>query len=314
MEYPIDNTKAGITVKAYLHRILGLSGTQVTALKKDPQGILVNGVHVTVRHVLAPGETLSLATEDKTSSDAIVPVELPLCILYEDRDLIAVNKPPYMPTHPSHGHYEDTLANGLAAYYAKRGEPFVFRSVSRLDRDTSGVVTVAKNRASAYRFHTAHLSGEIRKTYLAVLCGDLSLDAGEIGGCIKRVEDSVITRQVTEHDGAPALTRYRVIARGRNPRGAARTLVAAEPVTGRTHQLRVHFASLGAPICGDFLYGEEAPEEIGRQALHAFKIAFCHPVTGTPMTLCAAPPPDFRALLSCFPFADLTDFTDFTFL
>jgi 23S rRNA pseudouridine1911/1915/1917 synthase len=225
---------------------------------------------------------------------------------YEDDAIIVLNKPPYTPTHPSHGHYADTLANGLAALFERRGVPFVFRACSRHDRDTSGLVTVAKTRAAAHHFQCAHLAGTVEKTYLAVLVGHLTPQVGEIGGCIKRLEDSVITRVVTEDDGAPALTRYRVLAYGKAPDGRELTLCEAQPVTGRTHQLRVHFAHLGCPMLGDFLYGEENDTLIGRQALHCQKTTFDHPLSGRRMTLTAAPPEDFMKLYSLFDFEERT--------
>lgn len=290
----------GMTVKTYLNTVLHLSGAQITALKKDPAGILVGGNHVTVRYELQAGDILSLAVTDTASSDNIVPTEMPLQILYEDDAIMVLNKPPFLPTHPSHGHYTDTLANGLAHLFETRGVPFVFRSCSRLDRDTSGVVTVAKTRAAAYHFQRAHTAGEVEKEYLCVLVGHLTPAVGEIGGCIRRVEDSVITRMVTEDDGAPARTRYRVLAYGRAPDGRALTLCAAQPITGRTHQLRVHFAHLGCPMLGDFLYGEEHDALIGRQALHCRMTAFSHPTSGRRMTLYAAIPDDFQALMPYF--------------
>jgi 23S rRNA pseudouridine1911/1915/1917 synthase len=161
-------------------------------------------------------------------------------------------------------------------------------------------VTVAKTRAAAHHFQCAHLAGTVEKTYLAVLVGHLTPQVGEIGGCIKRLEDSVITRVVTEDDGAPALTRYRVLAYGKAPDGRELTLCEAQPVTGRTHQLRVHFAHLGCPMLGDFLYGEEHDALIGRQALHCRRTAFHHPVSQRRMTLYAAIPDDFLALMPYF--------------
>ena len=300
--YSMTAAEDGMTVKTYLHSVLRLSGAQVTALKKEERGILVDGTHVTVRHILRAGQTLSLAVRDADSSDHIVPTPMPLNILYEDEAILVLNKPPYTPTHPSHGHYTDTLANGLAALFEKRGVPFVFRSCSRLDRDTSGVVTVAKNRAAAYRFQCAHTAGEVQKEYLTVLCGHVPTDSGALSGSIRREQDSVITRVVAD-DGAPALTRYRVLARGYAPDGQPLSLVTAQPVTGRTHQLRVHFSHMGYPILGDFLYGRElsgADALICRQALHCRMTAFAHPVSGRFMTVCAAPPDDFLPLLRCF--------------
>ncbi len=300
MDYRMTEKEHGMSVKTYLHTVLRLSGAQITALKKDPFGISVNGTHVTVRYVLQEGDVLSLALTDTDASDNIVPTAMPLTVVYEDDAVIVLNKPPFMPTHPSHGHYTDTLANGLAHLFEKRGIPFVFRSCSRLDRDTSGLVTVAKTRAAAYHFQCMHTAGQVEKEYLCVLVGHLTPAVGEIGGCIRRQEDSVITRIVTEDDGAPALTRYRVLSYGTSPDGRALTLCAAQPITGRTHQLRVHFAHLGCPMLGDFLYGEEHDALIGRQALHCRKTAFAHPVSGKHMTLYAALPDDFRELMKYF--------------
>ncbi|MCQ2431242.1 MAG: RluA family pseudouridine synthase [Clostridia bacterium] len=296
MEYRIEPIYDGIQLKSYLLRTLGLSSAILTELKKRPDGLLINGEHVTVRYILKTGDILSVSDEDREASEHIVPVKLPLCILYEDRDYIVLNKPPYMPTHPSHGHFDDTLANALAYYFESKNEPFVFRSCSRLDRDTSGVVTVAKNRAAAYRFHEAHLSGGIEKTYLAVLHGTMPDTMTLFDGPIRRREESVITRIVAE-DGQPALTRCRVLGYGKTPAGEPLTFVSANPVTGRTHQLRVHFSHAGYPILGDFLYGKEEPELIGRQALHCVKTSFPHPSLGR-VTVSAALPDDMARLFS----------------
>ena len=312
MEYRIGKELDGILLKSFLLRTLRLSQAILTELKKRPDGLLVNGSHVTVRYPLRAGDLLEVNWEDEESTESVVPVRMPLTILYEDRDVIAVNKPPFMPTHPSHGHHEDTLANALAYEFARRGEPFVFRPGGRLDRDTSGAVIVAKNKIAAYRFYSCHLAGGIRKEYLAVLSGHLTPAEGTITGKIRRSADSVIMRVACEEDdadGAPALTRYRVLSYGTGEDGSPLTLVSANPVTGRTHQLRVHFASMGTPILGDFLYGNGVGTENGygkapwitRQALHAAKIAFPQPVTGAPVTLCADLPEDMRRLLRFFP-------------
>lgn len=295
----IKDSLVGLTVKEVLYRH-GISHGLITHLKKLESGITVNGEHATVRRILSDGDILLLETEDRTEdeNEFLTPTEMPLDIIYEDDDLIAVNKPPNMATHPSLGHFDDTLANGLAYYFTSRTIPFVFRAVNRLDRDTSGVVLVAKNRISAARLTALMQSGKIRKSYIAVLDGVLSPQNGVIETYIRRREASVMLREVCESaaDGAKhALTHYETLAVGN---GAS--IVRAEPLTGRTHQLRVHFAHMRAPIVGDSFYGtaESSPTEldrlISRQALHAasLKIDFGERV----LALDAALPEDMESL------------------
>ena len=270
-EYRITSEWDGLSLKSFL-RAQGYSTGSMIVLKKREDGLLVNGAHATVRCLLRSGDLLTVAEEDRETKDTLVPVPMALEILYEDDEYLVINKPPRMPTHPSHGHREDTLANGLAARFAEKGIPFVFRACSRLDRDTSGVVPVAKTQRAAFRFAQAHREGLVEKRYLAVLEGTLPEREGVITLPIRRENDSVI-RRITAPDGAPSRTEYRVLGERRAEDETVLTLVSACPVTGRTHQLRVHFASAGAPVLGDFLYGKES-DRIGRQALHAAKIAF----------------------------------------
>lgn len=289
MELVIDESRAGKSVFDVLRRELGLSNRMLTRLKQDERGILVDGERVTVRYRLAAGQRLALAVDDRTSAEGILPVNLPLDLLWVDADFFAVNKPPAMPTHPSHGHYDDTLANALAYHCAAAGEPFVFRPVNRLDRNTSGIVLVARNQLAAARLAASLQAGEMEKRYLALLDGALFPDAGELNAPIRRRAESIITREVCPAgEGDDALTRWRVLARGKDC-----TLVEASPVTGRTHQLRVHFAHLGCPIHGDDLYGTAA-DDLDRQALHAFSLDFPHPADRRPVHVHAPPPDDLR--------------------
>lgn len=287
------------TVSDFL-RGVGYSHKAISRLKRLEQGILLNGVRVTVRAVLRTGDTLSLETEDRADEQNpyLEPVELPLSILYEDEGILVVNKPPAMPTHPSMGHTGDTLANAVAFYLHREDRPFVFRAVNRLDRDTSGTVLLCKDRYTAAALAGAMGKGEIRKTYLALLSGELAKDHGEICAAIRRKEASIITREaISLHDSEPlpegaqpALTRYRVVERF-----AGYTLVRAFPETGRTHQLRVHFAHIGHPIVGDTLYGSAHPT-LSRQALHAESLTFPHP-DGSLRTISAPLPDDLQNLL-----------------
>ena len=152
MEFTVDESHDGVLLRSYLKGTCGVSSRLLTQLKKRENGISVNGVHATVRYRLAAGDVVSLALADERPQEAFLPTPLPVKLLYEDEALLVVDKPAGMPTHPSAGHDGDTLANALADFFAKRGEPFVFRPVSRLDRDTSGVLTLAKTRYAAGNF------------------------------------------------------------------------------------------------------------------------------------------------------------------
>ncbi|MBR6708327.1 MAG: RluA family pseudouridine synthase [Clostridia bacterium] len=295
MELLIDSARAGKTVYDVLRRELGISNRLLTRLKQDERGILVDGVRVTVRFRLEAGQRLQLATDDGAGSDAILPVNLPLSIVYEDEDVWVVNKPPGMPTHPSHGHYEDTLANALAYYAAVHDQPFVFRPVNRLDRNTSGLVLVARNQYAAGQLSAAMQRRQIEKQYLALLDGELFPDEGTLSAAIRRQCESIITREVcADGEGDSALTAWRVLARA-----DGHTLLEASPLTGRTHQLRVHFAHLGCPIHGDDLYGFAA-NDLNRQALHAAVLAFPHPADGRLIRVTAPPPDDIQFCITAY--------------
>ncbi len=292
MDITINREQSEKTVLQILRGHLGLSSAAVTFLKKNENGICLNGHHVTVRAVVHEGDVLSLNDTDREEdASAITPVPLPLDILYEDDDILAVNKPPHMPTHPSHAHQEDTLANAIAHLFATRGERFVFRAINRLDADTSGVVLLAKHKMAASALSSQMAKKQIQKTYFALLHGKIS-PQGEIKTYMRLEEGGKMKRTVcSESDEGSmfSLTRYTRLAE--NERYSA---VLAEPVTGRTHQLRVHFTSLCHPLAGDTLYGEASPF-IDRQALHALTLSFFHPITSRPMTITAPLPADIAA-------------------
>lgn len=294
MEFTIDEKHDGVMLSNYLKYELKLSGRSISRLKRIDGGIMLCGKPVTVRAVLSAGDRLSLATEDRDTPENIVPTDLPIDIIYEDDDIIAVNKPYGMPTHPSHGHYTDTLANALAFYYRERSTPFVFRAITRLDRDTSGIVLVAKNKDAAYRLSSGIASGAVDKCYLAATRGVPTKQCGEIVAYIRRVAESIIIREALDEplEGAAySKTLYEVIGE----RGSV-GLIAASPITGRTHQLRLHFAHVGAPMLGDDMYGVTS-ELIGRQALHAYSLGFTHPRSGERIRLTAPLPEDVVKML-----------------
>ena len=236
---------------------------------------------------------MSLAVEDTQSGETATPFPLSLPIAYEDDDAVVPNKPADMPTHPSCGHREDTVANALAYRYQGMGIPFVFRPINRLDRNTSGLLLIGRNRIAAAKLSEAMREGRIRKTYLAILHGEPTEDQGVIRTYMRRTTTSVILRENCEEGqgGDLALTRYRVLLRGNE-----HALVCAEPLTGRTHQLRVHFAGIGCPLLGDDLYGVPSPL-IGRHALHSCALTFPRACDGTALTVRAELPEDMTAAI-----------------
>ena len=269
----------GRLLRSYLKLTLGISTAVLSKLKNHDRGILVNGQRVTVRYVLREGDVLELWDQDtpETATETVIPCELPLSILYEDDHVIALNKPPHMPTHPSHGHLCDTLANALAYRYAEAERPFVFRPLGRLDRNTSGVVVAGKTRAASGCLGRSLKNGEVTKRYVAILVGEMPADRilHTLEAPIYHPETGGIRRVVGEGPGAVyAKTLYRVLAVGNG-----HTLVLCQPVTGRTHQLRVHFSHLGHPILGDDVYGEPS-SLVDRHALHALSLSFPLPFAG----------------------------------
>ena len=299
MDILIDEALAGQCVRRVLQNELKLSTKMIKSLKYRPLGIAVDGKAVTVRHILSIGECLSLAVEDSESSPALTPVDLPLEILYEDGDIVVPAKPADMPTHPSHDHYTDTVANALSFRYFKEGIPFVFRPINRLDRNTSGLLLIARNKRAAGKLTQSMQKGEIQKTYLAVAVGEMREYEGVIDAPLHRTKESIIVREVcppNAPDADAARTEYRVLATENGY-----TLLLVRPLTGRTHQIRVHFAYSGHPLVGDDLYGTPTAL-IGRHALHAYQLSFPHPMTDEKLTLTAPLCADMRTLVeTCFP-------------
>ena len=295
MKYDITEEYDGYTVKEFLFGHLGFSVASVKRVKYREGGITVDGQTVTVRHVLREGEVLSPAFEDteEDENEYTVPVDIPIEIVYEDEFVTVVNKPPFMPAHPSLGHKDDTVANALA--YRYRDKPYVFRPVNRLDRDTSGLMLIARDKVTAGKLYLSMRRGEMIKSYLAVLEGEITPMCGRIETHMCREGDSIVKRRIcgADDEGAKlAVTDYATVRYF-----AGRSLVSAVPVTGRTHQLRVHFSSLGHPITGDSMYGA-ASDLIDRQALHAHMLSFRHPSNGSVISLEAPLPDDISKLIS----------------
>ena len=296
MIYKISAEENGKTVKDILRYGVGLSLAFTKQLKFLDNGIMLNGERVTVRKIVHEGDLLFLATEDVQKEGILTPTALPLDIVYEDEYIVLPNKSADMPTHPSHNHRGDTLADALAYKYQQEGFPFVFRAISRLDRNTSGILLIAKDRISASHLSSSMKNGNITKKYIAILDGELPYDEGIIDTYIKRENESIIFRKVcSENEGGDrAITKYKVLSRKNGY-----SLVLASPITGRTHQLRVHFAHAGAAILGDDMYGD-ASSFISRHALHALSLSFPHPHTQENMTISAPPSEDMAKLITDF--------------
>ena len=283
---------AGLEVNTLLRRQLGLSGTVLRRVKWLENGITLDGARVNVRVRASEGQTLSVRLTDPLPPSEPVPAEGPLDIVYEDADLVVVNKAPGVLVHPSHGHFDDTLGNFLMYHYKQLGDESGFHPVHRLDKGTSGLVVVAKHAHAQEKLKNQLHTCDFRLVYLAVCDGAPPEPAGMVDAPIGPSEGSQTARQVRP-DGKPARTRYRV-AQVCGPR----SLVELELETGRTHQIRVHMAHIGCPLTGDFLYGTENRALIARPALHSARLELTHPITGERLAFDLPVPGDMRALIA----------------
>ena len=278
MEIKITEKEAGLTLKEYFS-LLKLSKRQIARLKNRDLGITVNGEKKTVRYILQDKDLLKIEVEDFISS-SIEPSHIPLKILYEDEWYIALEKEANLPIHPSKNHQNDTLASRVMGHF--ENENFVFRVLTRLDRDTSGIVLIAKSAVAASLFSKMLEKREVEKKYLALCQGTFKEKTGKIDFNIRRISPFNIKREAVEKSsshselsefGNTALTYYEVL---KEKDGIS--LVLFTLITGRTHQIRVHSSALNCPILSDTLYGSES-DFLSRQALHAHSIKFIHPFT-----------------------------------
>lgn len=277
-------------IDVLLRRELSCSSGVIRTAKGYDDGILLDGKHAGTSDTAQPGQRLSILISDRANGD-LVPACGEVDIAYEDEDILVVNKPAGMPVHPGPGHHADTLGNYLSEYYKRKEIPFVYRPAHRLDRNTSGLMVVARHAHAQELLKQQLHTGSFRRTYLAVCQGVPEQGEGIIDQPIGRKDGSVLMRQVRP-DGAQAVTHYKVVsAKG------GRSLVQLQLETGRTHQIRVHMAWLGHPLIGDFLYGEEDKTLIGRTALHSWKLSVIQPLTGERLDLTAPLPEDMLSLV-----------------
>ena len=288
LTHTVIEAEAGQPVKQLLHGLWGISGSFLSRLKFR-QAITVNGAPVTVRFVPRPGDVLAADVSDLPGEHPhIRPVDFPLDILYEDEDLLLINKPAGIAVHPAALTEETATIAGAAAHYLHSES---FHAVNRLDRGTTGVMAVAKTGFIHARCMAMLHTDDFRREYRAVCEGIPSPAEGDIDLPIGRAESSLLKRQA-DPLGQPAHTHYEVLAASHG-----RALLRLTPTTGRTHQLRVHMAAIGHPLTGDWLYGTEDRALIARPALHSYHLRMMHPLTGAVIDVTAPLPEDIQRLL-----------------
>jgi 23S rRNA pseudouridine1911/1915/1917 synthase len=264
-------------LSSFLKEDMGMSTGLMNRLKWQ-QKIFVNGISRHNDHTVQPGDVITAVLDEEAPQ---YPAEdAPVTVLFEDAHILAVDKPAGMLIHPSHATMVGTLANRVVGYYQKTGQNCVFHPVTRLDRDTFGVVLLAKNAHVHALFNRLHREGQLKKTYHALVLGGPAEDNGVIDAPIARQPQPSLLRYVNQ-EGKSAVTEYVVLERGK-----VTSLLQLRPITGRTHQLRVHCAYMGFPILGDPQYGnEEAKGYAKTQLLCAKRLEFTHPVTGQSITI-----------------------------
>lgn len=290
LKYKIGKEDAGLRVELFLRR-KGFSRQNLVEIKRMPKSIMVNGIHYYMKQTLAEGDILKVHISETECSEKIPAVEAPLDIIYEDEDIMVINKSADMPIHPSMNNYYNSLANALAYYFEKQGKPFIFRCCNRLDRDTSGLTIVSKHLVSASILAEQVAQRAVHREYLAISRGSVTPSEGTIDAPLGRKNGSIIERTIDWEKGERAVTHYRVVEESNG-----HSLLSLKLETGRTHQIRIHMKHIGYPLVGDYLYNPDM-EYIGRQALHSHKMRFRHPITGEMMEFAAPLPEDMRRVL-----------------
>lgn len=294
LRYIITELHHGMTIGEFL-KYKEISRTILIELKKEKTGIVKNGNHAGVNERITNGDTLTICLSEHIFSENIVPIQLDLNILFEDEDILIINKPYNIPIHPSINNYDNTLANGVMYYFEQQHTPYPFRCINRLDRDTTGVTIIAKNLISASILSKRVNEQQLTKTYIAFVEGTTE-EEGTINLPIGRMEGSIIKRRIDEKEGKQAVTHYRRL-QTLEIEGKAISVVSLRLETGRTHQIRVHMSSIGHPLLGDFLYNENN-HILNRQALHVAMCGFIHPISGENLEITAPLPDDMESLLT----------------
>ena len=294
LSYIVTSKEANLPISKFL-KTKGFSSQNIIELKKMERSVLIDNEWMHMNYRLQENQELTIHIQENSTNEHIVPIELPFPIIYEDEDIVVINKPPNMPIHPSQNNYDNTLANAAAYYYeVTQNTPFIFRCINRLDRDTTGLTILAKNMYSANVLASHMRDRKIKRLYIAILDGSLDKKWGTIDRPIGRKDNSTIEREVNYENGEKAITHYyKIKSIGKYQ------LAAFQLETGRTHQIRVHMASVNAPLVGDTLYNiKPSSTLLPRQALHAYRISFPHPTTGKLMKFNAPLPADMVNFIS----------------
>lgn len=290
LSYQIDKDEHYDNVLHVLKEQFLLSDRLITKLKKANK-IYLNSLPTYTKKSVTVGDTVSVLIDFEEDNSNIVASNIPLNIIYEDDYLLVLNKPANIAIHPSILHFDNSLSNGVKFYFDKLGLKKKIRIVNRLDRNTSGIVILAKNEYIQECLIKQMKTNEFKKEYLAIAKGILESKSGTLNFPIARKEGSIIERSVSS-DGDSAITHYDVVKEFNNL-----SLVHIVLETGRTHQIRVHFSHIGHPILGDTLYGSPS-ELINRQALHSYKLTFIHPVTKKELILESSLPNDIKNIIN----------------
>jgi 23S rRNA pseudouridine1911/1915/1917 synthase len=277
LSWIICDADDGKTIKEYLkeHEV---SKASLTDIKFNGGKILVNEQEMNVRYKLKMNDILKVIFPKEVASEGLVKEFIPLEIVYEDEAVLVINKSPFMNTIPSREHPTGSLANALLGYYDQIGLTAATHIVTRLDRNTSGLVLIAKHRHVHHLLSVQQKSGLVKRTYVALVHGEFSSDFGTVEEPIGRKLDSIIEREVT-NTGQYACTHFQVLQRF-----LEYSYIQLQLETGRTHQIRVHMSYLGHPLLGDDLYGGNL-DFINRQALHCREISFIHPFRKEVLTI-----------------------------